>query len=153
MKRCPTCQRVYADDTLAFCLEDGVLLVGDGNVSGVTHDLNATIPASYPSHRNSLPTEVFDTADDVTRTPSQPTMVQDPRINAHEIYAAVPKAPASPARNTRLVVGLTAIATLILIALAGVGAWFLFKGDKAQGPTETAVESESGHKAARRERQ
>ena len=137
MKRCPTCQRVYADDTLTFCLEDGVLLVGDGNVSGVTADLNATIPASYPSHRNSVPTEVLGNADEVTRTPSQPTMVQEPRITAHEVYGAGPKAPAPTPRNTTLVVGLTAIATLILIALAGVGAWFLFKGDKTQGPTET----------------
>jgi len=116
-----------------------VLLVGDGNVSGVTEDLNATIPASFPSHRSSVPTEVLDNADEVTRTPSQPTMVQEPRIAAHEIYAAVPKAPAPTARNTTLVVGLTAIATLILIALAGVGAWFLFKGDKTQGPTETEL--------------
>jgi hypothetical protein len=28
MKRCPTCNRSYADDTLAFCLEDGARLVG-----------------------------------------------------------------------------------------------------------------------------
>jgi hypothetical protein len=27
MKRCPSCQRVYADDTLRFCLEDGAPLV------------------------------------------------------------------------------------------------------------------------------
>lgn len=27
MKRCPTCRRTYADDTLRFCLEDGTTLV------------------------------------------------------------------------------------------------------------------------------
>src|ERR1041385_8335188 len=26
MKSCPTCQRTYPDDTLAFCLEDGSVL-------------------------------------------------------------------------------------------------------------------------------
>lgn len=29
MKRCPSCQRVYADDTLRFCLEDGAPLIED----------------------------------------------------------------------------------------------------------------------------
>ena len=26
MKKCPTCNRTYSDDTLSFCLEDGALL-------------------------------------------------------------------------------------------------------------------------------
>ena len=29
MKRCPTCNRSYADNSLVFCLEDGARLVGD----------------------------------------------------------------------------------------------------------------------------
>src|SRR5215210_1479833 len=30
MKRCPQCNKTYADDTLNFCLEDGEWLVADG---------------------------------------------------------------------------------------------------------------------------
>ncbi len=26
MKKCPTCNRNYADETLSFCMEDGALL-------------------------------------------------------------------------------------------------------------------------------
>lgn len=38
MKRCPTCNRSYADDTFAFCLQDGSRLVPD-------YDPEATIVA------------------------------------------------------------------------------------------------------------
>ncbi len=31
MKRCPNCRRVYEDETLNFCLEDGAWLVGDAS--------------------------------------------------------------------------------------------------------------------------
>lgn len=47
MKRCPTCNRSYADDTLAFCLEDGARLVGD-------YDPEVTViaqPRQNNSHR------------------------------------------------------------------------------------------------------
>src|SRR5690348_7869463 len=39
MKRCPTCNRSYADDTLAFCLEDGAPLRAD-------YDPEATVIAA-----------------------------------------------------------------------------------------------------------
>lgn len=50
MKRCPTCNRSYADDTLSFCLQDGAQLVHD-------YDPEATViarpstPAKDNSHR------------------------------------------------------------------------------------------------------
>ena len=47
MKRCPTCNRSYADDTLAFCLQDGARLVTD-------YDPDATLvmqPPKSNSHR------------------------------------------------------------------------------------------------------
>jgi ketosteroid isomerase-like protein len=141
MKRCPTCHRVYADETLSFCLEDGALLLGEGDGPATISDPNATIPASSPSHRSSFPTEVLGagTAESETSQRSQPTLAEEPRITARDVYGATPKAPPPTAHNTTLVVGLTVIATLILIALGGVGAWFLFKGDKSTGPTQTQL--------------
>ena len=41
MKRCPTCNRSYADDTLSFCLQDGAQLVRE-------HDPEATLIAPPP---------------------------------------------------------------------------------------------------------
>lgn len=51
MKRCPVCNRTYADDTLAFCLDDGSFL-------SARNDPEAT--RLTPSHRTDPPlTEVF----------------------------------------------------------------------------------------------
>jgi hypothetical protein len=40
MKRCPACQRMYADDTLTYCLEDGSTLLSD---TAASSDLAATL--------------------------------------------------------------------------------------------------------------
>lgn len=41
MKRCPTCNRIYTDDGLSFCLEDGGLLVNTGGASGPSNTANS----------------------------------------------------------------------------------------------------------------
>jgi ketosteroid isomerase-like protein len=141
MKRCPTCQRGYADETLSFCLEDGALLLGDVDGAATISDPNATIPASPSFHRSNSPTEVLGSGsvESETKPRSQPTIAQEPRVTEREMYGEARTAPPATAHNTTLVVGLTIIATLILIALGGVGAWFLFKGDKSAGPTKTEL--------------
>ena len=40
MKRCPACQRAYADDSLSYCLEDGSALLNDGSTAS---DMAATV--------------------------------------------------------------------------------------------------------------
>ena len=149
MKRCPTCQRAYADESLSFCLEDGALLLSEGNGPATISDPNATIPASSPSHRSSFPTEVLDagTVKSETILRSQPTLAEEPRVTARDVFGSTPTAPPPTAHNTTLVVGLTVIATLILLALGGVGAWFLFKGDKPTGPTQTELNQNQNHGA------
>src|SRR6185369_7988065 len=57
MKRCPTCNRTYADLSLNFCLDDGTPLTSD---DATTTDLNATI--RYPPVRDTSeppPTEIY----------------------------------------------------------------------------------------------
>ncbi len=57
MKRCPTCNRTYADLSLNFCLDDGTPLASD---AAPTTDLNATI--RYPPPRDTSeppPTEIY----------------------------------------------------------------------------------------------
>jgi hypothetical protein len=56
MKRCPTCNRTYADLSLNFCLDDGTPLTTDA----APPDLNATL--RYPSPRDTTeppPTEIY----------------------------------------------------------------------------------------------
>lgn len=63
MKRCPTCQRTYTDNSLTFCLEDGGLLITEPTSSASSSEPPATMIFSEPpatgANRNAAPTEVF----------------------------------------------------------------------------------------------
>jgi hypothetical protein len=51
MKRCPTCNKTYSDDSMSFCLEDGAPLLtvgGDAPPSSGGFDPNLTIPFTPP---------------------------------------------------------------------------------------------------------
>ncbi|HEY0006552.1 MAG TPA: hypothetical protein VGB17_17350 [Pyrinomonadaceae bacterium] len=52
MKRCPTCNRTFDDDTLSFCLEDGTPLTSAGTAAPA-FDPNATI--SFDQARDTSP--------------------------------------------------------------------------------------------------
>lgn len=52
MKRCPQCNRTYADETMAFCLADGALL-------SAPLEPHATYRLPGPKNTNEAPTEVF----------------------------------------------------------------------------------------------
>lgn len=54
MKRCPDCRRDYYDDTLVYCLEDGVALV-QGSVPAVTDATDE--PATAILHETAAPNE------------------------------------------------------------------------------------------------
>lgn len=62
MKRCPSCQRTYTDETLRFCLDDGTTLLNDSRAAS-TDPMAATLLDSPPpktgSDRSSARTEVF----------------------------------------------------------------------------------------------
>ncbi|MBD0324783.1 MAG: hypothetical protein ICV68_00030 [Pyrinomonadaceae bacterium] len=63
MKRCPTCQRTYTDESLTFCLEDGAPLLSEPSSSVSADEPPATMILSEPpitsSNRNAAPTEVY----------------------------------------------------------------------------------------------
>lgn len=68
MKRCPTCQRTYEDDTLAFCLEDGSTLLGE---SADISDLPATLIIPDPRATNFARPETFRPNPTPTQQPPQ----------------------------------------------------------------------------------
>lgn len=71
MKRCPTCQRSYMDDSLAFCLEDGAPLTNEPSPA-TSSEPPATVlftePPATSSTRNAAPTELY--------SPTTPTQQQ-----------------------------------------------------------------------------
>src|SRR5688500_14595380 len=60
MKRCPECRRDYVDDTLLYCLEDGVALV-QGSVASSDEPATAVfgVPPSA-GFEGSVETELFE---------------------------------------------------------------------------------------------
>src|SRR2546423_3602599 len=73
MKRCPTCQRTYTDDTLRFCLEDGATLLGGAPVS--SDPMASTLLDSPPQNTGgdrSAPTEVLHSGP-TSNNPASPT--------------------------------------------------------------------------------
>lgn len=61
MKRCPVCQRAYADDSLTYCLEDGSALIGDTSRGAdlpatlIIPDPRVTVPANQETYRPGTP--------------------------------------------------------------------------------------------------
>ena len=58
MKKCPTCNKTYADDSMSFCLEDGapLLTVGGGEMpTPPNFDPNMTIPYTPPRDTTGQP--------------------------------------------------------------------------------------------------
>jgi hypothetical protein len=55
MKECPTCSRVYADESLRFCLDDGAPLISQARAAGA----QPTIRINPPRTRSAKATEVL----------------------------------------------------------------------------------------------
>lgn len=110
---CPACKSTYQDETLAFCLSDGTRLMPLGNNSAATVQIS---PQTNPLRINPQN--------------SEPTV----QMNA---------SPAQKKKTSGLIIGLSAAAFLVVIAVAGaVGAYVMFSGKNdiaAVTPTPTAT--------------
>ena len=132
MKRCPTCQRSYPDDTLNFCLEDGSPLK---NISASSLDETLVLDSNEPP-----PTEILldpALAPTVRARNTPPTMrQQQARSTVNEFQDLA--APAPKPRNTSSVVALTVVATILLLGLGGLGAWLLLRDNQGSGNSNDA---------------
>jgi hypothetical protein len=124
MKRCPTCNRTYADLSLNFCLDDGTPLTSD---AAPTTDLNATI--RYPPPRETSeppPTEIYRPAPQTA--PPQPTA---PPPTPPPQWSPTPPAPPRKKSNAIwwilggfaafVVIGVGLIVMIIALASMGSG--------------------------------
>ena len=145
MKRCPSCQRTYTDDTLRFCLEDGATLLG--GASSASDPLASTLLDSSPpttGSDRSAPTEVLHSGP-TSNNPASPTRswgtpnVQPPNSWDARRYSGQQNAPYSstpPAQQverkrswpgvTSLVIG---IITWLMMIAAFVGAGFKLRNE------------------------
>jgi ketosteroid isomerase-like protein len=136
MKRCPTCQRTYTDDSLSFCLQDGSLLLSEASVPE-SFDPNATLhlPAKKTGRDEPPPTEVLRSEQtlQVSAPPASTVASPPPRTtmpDAPEGFSSSAPARSKP-QSTGLIVGLTVTVVVLLLALGSVGAWMLLRDDSS----------------------
>lgn len=143
MKRCPTCQKLYADESLNFCLDDGAPLLAEAT-TGSSRDSAATLVLSegLPSIDPLAPTQVSVPRGAPTELMPDPsgTAREVPRNTAPDAYVS---AQPPKERSHMLTAGVTAIAILLLV-LVGIGIALLMRGqenesaDNSRGANNTA---------------
>jgi len=119
MKYCPKCQTSYTDDSLQFCLQDGMPL------------------DEFPDQ--SSPTVAFETDSETVVSPKRVEQIRfEPPSsyqNEWQPSQSVIVQPPVKKSNTPAIVLLTALGTILLLGLGGIGAWLYFSRSK----TEVAV--------------
>jgi hypothetical protein len=139
MKRCPTCQSTYTDDALRFCLQDGTPLV---SVTGLP-DIEKTLRIDSAERRGDEPppTEILSApvlpsvpAKSPVTTPYQPRPTE---TVPQDFVAAPPRA-----KNTALVIPVTIAATVLVLAVVGLGGWLLFGNRNGDGGNNARVDGE-----------
>lgn len=132
MKRCPTCNSTYTNDTLRFCLQDGAALVDADDApyssdqqSPSTDEDTLQISGAAPS---TDPIDARAAATNVT-PPAPETAVAQQSFRRRRSTRTDEEEGPSPARaiNIPLVAGITAIIVLLLV-IVGIGIALLMRG-------------------------
>jgi TonB family protein len=111
MKRCLTCQRVYADEEMLFCLEDGAALV---SVSESSTDASATLRMPASRATNQAPTEVLPVMTPGPTLPSPPGPPPHPELIQTTPYERKPHKMLW-ILGAALILGLSAIAVALIV--------------------------------------
>jgi TonB family protein len=127
MKRCPTCDRVYEDNSMLFCLDDGATLVSDS-----AYDAGATVKIPAGRLTNQGPTEVLKAK---TIPPTQAAMPPA------EQYFAPPQA-ATPERKPSALPWILG-AALVLGLSAIVVAWIVTRNNGSDNTQVAQKNSQS----------
>ncbi|HEU4435404.1 MAG TPA: hypothetical protein VFR51_18610 [Pyrinomonadaceae bacterium] len=118
MKRCPTCNRTYADLSLNFCLDDGTPLTSD---AATTPDLNATI--RYPAPRDTSeppPTEIYRPAPTAATSPPRPSPPPPPPPPQPQPQQQWSPTPAPAAKKSNAIWWILGVFAVLVVIGAGL---------------------------------
>jgi hypothetical protein len=124
MKRCPSCQRAYTDDSLVFCLEDGSTLLTE---RADASDLPATLIIPDPRLTNPARPETF-RPNPVPTTQAQPPRAYSAQPPPNPVWPPpqIPRAPSASTERqgrgaaiTSLVCAITAFLLLAFCIISG----------------------------------
>lgn len=127
MKRCPKCNRTYADDAFTFCLEDGALLSAPYDPEKKEEPIS-TIQSGGPPPTAVLP------ANETGGQELPPTIKSAPSpANAEEAKPQTAVHPPSPARTSPLKYVAIGLVTLVIV-VTGLGVLGLYVAGNSNCP-------------------
>ena len=111
MKRCPTCDRTFDDDTLSFCLEDGTPLARDsaGRADSQKTLVSPSPSLARPETRSNLPP---------TQTYEQ--LSGKATMNVAQFNASPAQAFTPPPKQRRTWVWVVGILAILLVVIGGI---------------------------------
>src|ERR1044072_3495757 len=72
MKRCPRCERAYADEALKFCRHDGALLISDSTSLNDSQPTLARLPPQRDT--DSVATRIFPSGEGTAAAPTSSSL-------------------------------------------------------------------------------
>jgi thioredoxin 1 len=121
MKRCPTCKRTYADDSITFCLEDGSLLSAPYNAQTTPASSRTDPPPTEMMHSGPNQHALASTQQTKESTPPLPTITSALPPHNFERNASAAVEPLSPMYGSQNRKGLYwIIGILATLIVAGV---------------------------------
>ncbi len=140
MKRCPTCQSVYTDNSLIYCLQDGSKL-SDVQDSGASDDVawrmstgGRDLPATEVLKQEDMPTVRMEPGVTTQEQRARPTALNQPVRPSAGVHSVPPlEAP----RSNKTVIALSIVVVVLLLALGGLLTWVMLR-DKTGGSGQQA---------------
>lgn len=109
MKRCPTCNRSFDDDTLSFCLEDGTPLIRDSAARADSQETLVSPSPTLPTLESGLPP-----------TPPYNQLPGKGTVNASQFNVPVAQAYTPATKQRRTWPWIVAILVVLLLVIAAV---------------------------------
>jgi cell division septation protein DedD len=152
LKQCPTCGSSYTDDTLIFCLQDGATLQSRQDATNplsLLATLRGDSQGGEPEPHSQDPQSIKAYAAPTVELPAsrmQTALYDDPRATAPVTGGAADSgSSAQPPANTTRIIAVTVGVTVLVLALGGIGAWLLFRGNgDGPGRARRAAQSNTG---------
>ena len=146
VKRCPTCQSTYTNDSLRFCLQDGATLLDVSSASSSGQNRMASEETLDLSGAAAATGIVDPRAAPTVKTPAAaPTALEGAGFPDHSARQESEISAPPKSTHAALIAGVTAIVILLLV-LVGRGIALLLRGGKSEGGgnTETARNANTG---------
>lgn len=130
MKRCPTCQSVYTDNSLIYCLQDGSKLSAveeaelPDDVARRMSTGGRDLPATEILKQEDMPTVRIEPGPNTQEQRARPTALNQP-VRPSDGLNSAPTAYAP--RSNRTVIALSVLVALLLLALGGLITWVMLR--------------------------